>query len=363
MRIRMVLCASVAALLLSAAVGQAADGWELEEGAVELKSAGPLAFGPDGILLVGDAKAATVFALDTGEAAGAPSKAQHNLENVQDKIAAVLGAKATVNDLAVNPQTGSVYLSVSQGEKPAAIVRIDPQGKLSQLSLKKIAHSKSVLPNPPEDKVTGEGRRRGNRRGESITDVAYVDGKVLVSGLSSGEAASTVRELAFPFAKADEGTSLEIFHGAHGRFEDYAPVRTFVPFNVDGEPSVLAGFTCTPLVRIPLSALTPGKKVRGTTVAELGNRNRPLDMITYEKDGKQFLLIANSARGVMKVSTENIGKQEGIEKKVSGTAGQQYETIDSLKNVVQLDRLNEKNAVVMVQAEGGALSLQTVPLP
>ncbi len=41
----------------------------------------------------------------------------------------------------------------------------------------------------------------------------------------------------------------------------------------------------------------------GTTIAELGNRNRPTDMIVYSKDGKDYLLIANTSRGVMKVPT------------------------------------------------------------
>jgi hypothetical protein len=40
--------------------------------------------------------------------------------------------------------------------------------------------------------------------------------------------------------------------------------------------------------------------------------NRPLDIVAYEKEGKSYLLIANSARGVMKVSTENIEKQAGM---------------------------------------------------
>ena len=72
-------------------------------------------------------------------------------------------------------------------------------------------------------------------------------------------------------------------------------MRAFVPFVIDGEPHLLAGFQCTPLVKFPLNALNPGKKVTGTTVAELGNRNRPYDMIVYEKDGKDYLLMANTA--------------------------------------------------------------------
>ncbi len=56
------------------------------------------------------------------------------------------------------------------------------------------------------------------------------------------------------------------------------------------QPHVLAAYTCTPLVKFPLSDLKPGEKVKGTTIAELGNRNRPLDMIVYQKDGKDYVL-------------------------------------------------------------------------
>ncbi len=81
-------------------------------------------------------------------------------------------------------------------------------------------------------------------------------------------------------------------------------------FDIGGKPNVLAAYTCTPLVKFPLSDLKPGSKVRGTTVAELGNHNRPLDMIVYSKGGKDYLLMANSRRGVMKVDVANIDKTE-----------------------------------------------------
>ena len=83
-------------------------------------------------------------------------------------------------------------------------------------------------------------------------------------------------------------------------------MRTFVPFKVGNEPQLLAAYTCTPLVQLPISALKPGAKLKGKTIAELGNHNRPIDMIVYEKGGKQFLLLANSSRGVMKISTDQI---------------------------------------------------------
>jgi len=353
-----------------ASAGIAAENWGLKKGDPELKSAGPLAFGPDGILFIGDTKAAAVVAIDTGDTSGDPAKVDVNIEGLGEKVAKTLGVKpqaVAINDLAVNPASGNIYLSVAQGgaEGGAAIVRIDAAGKLAQVPLENVAHGKVALPNPPADKVAGEGRRRRNRRSESITDLAYSDSKVIVSGLADGEAPSTVREIAFPFDKAGQGTSIEIYHGAHGRVEDYAPARTFVPFNIQGEPHLLAGFTCTPLVKFPIQRLKPGKKLRGTTVAELGNRNRPLDMIVYKQKGQEYLLLANSNRGVMKISTYDIEREEGITERVGGgkTSGQPYETIKELQGVVQLDRLTDERGVIITQDESGVLNLKTIKLP
>jgi len=360
-----VLCMAVL-LVLNAGYAHAAD-WGLKKGTPNIRQAGPLAFGPDGVLFVGDPEVAAVFALDTGD--GKAKATSVNVDGIEKKIANQLESKSVqISDMVVNPESGKVYFSVTSkhdGKQTPAIVSVDAAGNVGQLNLESIAFSKVELPDAPDDKpVTIRGRKR-NLRNQAITDLAYVDSIVLVSGLSKGSAPSTVREIAFPFRKADPGANIEIFHGAHGRVEDYAAPSTIVPFNINGEPNVLAGFTCTPLVKFPISELTSGKKTRGTTVAELGNRNRPLDMIVYQKDGKDFLLMANSTRGVMKISTENIERKEGIQERVGGggTAGQTYDTIAELKNVVQLDKLNDQNAVILIKQENGAYDLQTIPLP
>jgi hypothetical protein len=186
---------------------------------------------------------------------------------------------------------------------------------------------------------------------------------VLIAGLSNEEFASTLRAIPFPFQTVANGTSVEIYHGAHGRFETRSPVRTFVPFNIGHEPHLLAAYTCTPLVQFPITELKPGAKIKGKTIAELGNRNRPLDMIVYQKDGKDFLLLANSSRGIMKISTDRIEKAESITAKVADKKGQPYETIESWKGVDQLDLLDAQHAVVVRRAEGGTLHLESLALP
>lgn len=358
--IRSVSCV-IAGLLVSMSAAFGAE-WGLKEGTPEIKSAGALAFGPDGILFVGDAKGATVFAIGTGDTKGDPSKVQLNVSGLNAKVAETLGVNAdkiTINDLAVNPLTGNVFLSVSKVGS-AAVVKVAADGKLSQVSLAKVAFQKVELPNAPEDKEVATKRGPANLRGQSITDLAYAEGKVYVSGVAGGSP-SNVREIPFPFTDANAGTSVEIYHAAHGRLEDNAVVRTFLPINIDGEASLLAGFTCTPLVKFPVNSLKPGEKTRGTTVAELGNRNQPLDMIVYKKDGKDFLLMSNSARGVMKISTEGITKNPGLTEPVKGggVAGQTYETIKELEGVVQLDKLNSTHAVIVTSS----FDLRTIVLP
>lgn len=353
-------------LLASGFTAMAADVWGLKPGTPDLKSADTLAFGPEDILFVGDAKGAAVFAIATGNTEGDAAKAAINIENLPTAIANEINAKqVNINDLAVNPRTGTAFVAVTADEKPA-IIQIDGSGKISQLSLKEISFAKAALADAPEDKVVGEGRRAQNRRSESITDIAFFENKVLVSGLSSAQSPSTVRELNFPFADADKGVSVEIYHAAHGKSEDYAAMRTFVPIMINGEPSILGAYVCTPLVRIPVKDLSAsGEKVRATTVAELGNRNRPLDMITYKKNGAEYLLLSNSARGVMKITTAGLNDNKGLSEPVGGggTAGQTYETVESMNGVVQLDKLNEASALILVQAEGGPQNLKTVALP
>lgn len=365
MRSKLMMTAVLATATLWSSVGFGAHKWLLKEGTPDLKSAGQLAFGPDAILFVGDAKGGAVFAIDTQDAKNGKASSDLQIDNLSARLTEVLGQDdVMVNDLAVNPISKNVYLSVSQGSgNSPALVRIDTAGNIEKLSLENVPFLKATLANVPEDKVTGEGNRARNRRDEAITDLAYIEGKVLVSGMTSDASPSAVRSVAFPFSDSAVGTNIEIYHGAHGRSEDDAAVRTFVPFNIDGEPTLLAGFTCTPLVRFSIDAIEKGGKQVGTTVAELGNRNRPLDMIVYEQGGERYLLIANSARGVMKVSTQDIGRKDGIKEPVkSETAGQKYDTIDSLEGTVQLDKVND-NLAVVIQSANDQLQLRTVELP
>jgi hypothetical protein len=364
---------AVLALGLSSVVVVAAEGLRdgMKEGHATFKSMGPLAFGPEGILFIADTKAAAVTAIDTGDTKAAPGGKALKVEGINQKVAALLGTavgETLIDDVVVNPISRNVYLAVSRGRGPDAIpvlVRVKTDGALEVVSLDKVSFARGELPDAPVEGVVGQGTRASNPRRESITDIAFFQDRVLIAGLSNEEFSSTLRAIPFPFKTVANGTSVEIYHGAHGRFETRSPVRTFVPFKVGNEPQLLAAYTCTPLVQIPLSDLKPGAKVKGKTIAELGNMNKPLDMIVYQKDGKDFLLLANSSRGVMKINTDKIENSESITAPVTGGGkkGLSYETVEGWKGVEHLDRFDEKNALVLRKAEGGAFTLESLPLP
>jgi hypothetical protein len=372
--------AAALTLGLTAARKPASPLARLSSGKVQLMSAGPLAFGPDGILFVGDSVGGEIVAIDTQDRHAPSSAVKINVQGVDLKIAALVGVtpdQIMINDMKVNPISKNVYISASRGRGPDAmplIVRIDPSGNVTNVSLENAKHASVNLVDAPEDKVVN----RQNPRMLTITDMNYVNGNVLVAGLSNEEWSSSLRSIPFPFKDASKGTTLQIWHASHGRYETQAPVRTFVPYTISGQQYILAAYTCTPLVKIPVSDLKPGAQVKGTTIADLGSGNQPLDMIPYKKDGHDYILIANSSRGMMKLDADNLQSYPAIDSPTvpnppSNIAGVPYDTLSNLKGVQHIARLDDTDALLLVGkftgmpwAPGppeGPVNLQTIALP
>jgi hypothetical protein len=348
---------------------------DLPSGKVDIKSAGALAFGPDGVLFVGDSVGGTVVAIDTGDRKLA-SAAKINVQGIDEKIAALVGVtpdQILINDVKVNPISKNVYLSASRGRGPDAmplILRVDASGKLSTLSLDNARHSSVNLVDAPDSNPTA----RQNPRMQTITNMNFVNGSLIVAGLSNEEWSSALRSIPYPFKDAAKGATLQIWHSSHGRFETEAPVRTFVPYTISGQPYILAAYTCTPLVKIPVSQLQPGAQVKGVEIADLGAGNQPLDMVPYKKDGHDYILIANTARGVMKLKADNLASYPAIESPTkTDVAGVPYDTMADLQNVQHLTQLDDSDAVIVTGkttgqpwAPGppaGPINLQTIALP
>ena len=350
---------------------------------------GPLTFGPDAVLFAADAQEVFIYALDLSQQVAGGVPGTRNVPAVDDRIAALLGTDASnliITDLAVHPGTRNAFISVMRGQGAGAtpvLLRVDGAGELTVVPLDRVPYTRMKLPNPPDESTTLvlQGGQEfpipnypSNQETEgmlslfsvqTITDMAYTDGRLYVAGLSNEEFASKLRSIAYPFKDVDAGTSAEIWHAAHNQFETRSPVYTFVPYDIDDEPHLIASYLCTPLVKFPVSSLAPGADVRGVTIAELGNGNRPLDMVVYQKAGQDFLLMSNNRRGVMKIPTAGLGDAPAITDAVpdGGTAGVAHEQIPEMTGVEQLDLLDEGHVIVLARSEQGSLNLEAVPLP
>src|ERR1700735_3735200 len=311
--------------------------FRVEPGRVSLRSAGPITFGPAGILFVADNAAATVFAVDVADPGPAGGGEPFDLEDVDARVGSCLGCgpgDITIKDMAVHPLSHNVYLSVRRGNGEAAqpvLMRITvADGAIGDVPLDEVPFAAVAIGDAPgEDDERldttlplgdeGEEMQFGTLkirllrqpiRTAPVTDMAYAGGALLIAGLSNEEFSSRLRRIPFPFSAGIVGSSLEIFHVSHGKWETAAPIRAFVPY--DGGASVLASYTCTPVVHFRLADLTDGAKAVGRTVAELGAVNQPLDMVSFVQDGEEYLLVANSAHGPVKMACRDIDSQPAL---------------------------------------------------
>ncbi|MBO0838145.1 MAG: hypothetical protein J2P28_21880, partial [Actinobacteria bacterium] len=102
-----------------------AQRYGLEVGSPQLKSIGPIGFGPDGILFAADNDAATIYAIALGQDgpedssdSGSPAGAAPAVRGIDSQLAALLGCNREdvhIQDMAAAPEGSAVYLSVMRG--------------------------------------------------------------------------------------------------------------------------------------------------------------------------------------------------------------------------------------------------------
>lgn len=358
-KIYLMLTVAIAGIALFAGTYKSSTFKGFISGSPEIKSISSLTFGTKGVLFIGDSKSASIFAIETKDTKSTEKASAVELKNIDQAIAAALGTQKeniTITDMVVNPLSKKVYISVQHSDGTPLLLKLEGN-QLKSVSLKDVNYSKIELNDVHA--VDAKDQRGRPLRISTISDLGYLDGKVLVSGLSNKEFSSTFRSIPFPFKDKQEQASLEIYHAAHGRFETSAPIKTFTTTQFGGKNYLVASYTCTPLVLFSMDELKPGTHVKGRTVAEMGSGNTPIDMITMKKDGESFLYMANTSKPAAKVSYKNIEAFEGtLKERVSGTAGTGFVALP-FTNVLQLDKLDEKQVVMIQRKTNGDVDLWT----
>ncbi len=287
-------------------------------------SATILEFANENTLFIADSDGGQILAYKLPLAEPAKTSESYNLEGAGTKIAKFLGVDSRLlsyHDIAIHPVSKEVYISLSiqENEKRTPIViRANQAGNFIKVDLKSLPNIVKKLTDTATDDV--KFWRDIPATTLNITDLDYVNGTLYVSSLSTGEFSSTLRKITYPFDNTSTTSSIEVYHTVHDQTETRAPIRAMTVLDLDGVETVVAAYTCTPLVTIPTSELTDSAHVKGKTIAELGYGNTPLDVIHFSASNQQqemedYVLVFHKERSADLIRVAdliNANQKEGL---------------------------------------------------
>lgn len=340
-----------------------------DQGNPNIKTIESIAFGPDGLLLIGSGT--RVVTVETGDTKATDWK-KSEIANIDQLLAGKLGLTPKdieVKKLAVNPASKKAYVAVrSLKNNQYVILTVNGEGKVAEFSLDDVKFMSYPL-------------AVGDKAVTRITDLTWA-GKRIVVATQAGDTFGS-RVFAINPAVKDGLTSFstETYHTGHGRWETKAPLICIMPYDEDGKTKVVGSFTCTPIVKYSLDEMHPDAKVKGVSVVELGTGNTPRSMFTYEKDGKKFILI-NVARNNKKTAfgtsgywaarvdfdllkeAKNVNEKAlwHIKGKTFEPATDRVAVANDYFGVYQMDKLNSTQALVIREEKGG-FTLRVLNLP
>ena len=269
-----------------------ADAEEAAEGpALDMKFAGALALSPDGILFVGDNHSGAIYAIEIPAKKSATPTAPSSIRNIDAKIAEILGVRAgavEINDMAVHPASNEIYISVTRVESFAsqpAIIKVSPHQEISLLDLSSLSIQKQVLTQVPTSNTTFQVRGSGPMsplprdtakgavaiRSLAIMDLEYYDGELFVAGVAYDNFQSSLRRISYPFDGTQSVATVNMYHIAHDQYESRAPIRAMSVQEVDGKPQLVAAYTCSPVVLVPLEDIKDGAKISASTIIDMAD--------------------------------------------------------------------------------------------
>ena len=211
-----------------------------------------LEFGDANTLFVADSDKSRVYAYRLPNEAKTDKSVSYNVKAFSQKAAVVLGVDSrvvTFHDIAIHPESKEAFVSasVAKGEKRLPVLfKANQEGHVTRIDLTKVPSTHQDLSKTATDSV--KFWRDIPASTFTVTDLDFVDGTLYVSGLSNGEFASTLRKIPFPFKDDVQTSHIEIYHTVHDQTETRAPIRAMTVMDLGGEQTVVAAYTCTPLV-------------------------------------------------------------------------------------------------------------------
>lgn len=341
---------------------------EAQLGNPELRSAQQLAFGPGGVLLIGDGRTDRLVAVETGDTslASREENAFERIDNLAGAAANAIGKNVTaselqIDDMAVNPVSHRTYLAVTRFTTlEAYVLSVGPDGDLHVFDLDNVVHA--IVDVPPADGGAA-----------TFAGLSWTDENVIGSVTPQSFLRHELTYVKTPFAH--EGrvryATTRVFHKGWGMWVDNLPMDRFFTYEDGGELFVAGSFGSS-VARFRSAELEGGAAdVQGATVFDLLDGRTVSDFMTYERDGETLVIVSvvnfifdGNAAG-LRLTSEIFSQSEAIDEQApllvdfTGAplvAG--VERAPAFDLARKMDRRGDQHAVVM-----RANSLVAVELP
>lgn len=261
--------------------------FEAQLGNPELVSAQQLAFGPGGVLLIGDGRTDRLIAVETGDtdAASRDENSFERIDNLAGAAAKAIGNNVTaselqIDDMAVNPLSYRTYLAVTRFTTlEAYVMSVGPDGDLHVFDLDNVVHA--IIDAPPADGGAA-----------TFAGLSWTDEHVIGSLTPQSFQRHEVTYVGTPFEH--EGrvryATTRVFHRSWGQWISELPMDHFFTYEDAGELFIAGSYGST-VARFRSSDLEGGAAdVQGATVFDLLDGRTVSDLMTYERGGRLYVV-------------------------------------------------------------------------
>ena len=301
------------------------------EPSLDMKFAGALTFSGDGVLFVGDNHNGAIYAFEVPGEQQSGRTAPVSIRNIDAKIAELLGVRLgalEINDMAVHPASNEIYISITRIENFAsqpAIVKVSAHHEIGLLDTSSLPFQKQVLTDVPAGETAFQVRGMGPMtplprdtakgavaiRSLAIMDLEYFEGELFVAGVAYDNFQSSLRRISYPFDGTQSVTAVEMYHITHDQYESRAPIRAMSVQEVDGKPQLVAAYTCSPVVLVPLDELQDGAKISASTIMDMGN-GQPLDMVPFQMGDEPMLFVTSNSRSPQVIPVSGLSDAQAV---------------------------------------------------
>ncbi len=253
-----------------------------------LASAQRLAFGPGGVLLIGDGRSNRIVAVETGDTS-TKDRAGHGFDlfdQLTTAAADAIGGGVSANelqieDIAVNPLSHRTYVAVTRlTTQEAHVLWLGADGELHRFGLDRVVHAVHEVA-PAEGGIANVG------------DVAWTDEHIVgtITPQSFSRHELTFARVPFEHEGGVRRATTEIYHPTWQQWLTQLPMDRFFTYLRD-EELVLVGSFSSVVVAFPAATLSVGAPdVRGTTLFELLDGRTVHDFLAYERGGALAVVV------------------------------------------------------------------------